>query len=325
MFDVITIGSATVDVFVKTAYKGTEFHEYHQHQDVCYPIGQKVLIEDLHIDTGGGGTNTAVAFSRLGLKTGWLGKLGTDTNSSQILEVIKKEKVAFLGNRGKGMTGYSVILVGLRENRTILTFKGINDQLSTSDVPWSRLKTKWLYCSAMLGQSFKTLEKICLFAKQHHIKYAFNPSMYLAAQGMQKLKKIIQDCDVLVLNKEEANALLGTQQKSMEFLLKKLQEHAKIAVVTDGPNGAHAYNGIKKYAIAPRRVRVVETTGAGDAFAAGFVAGLALHDDIAKAMQLGLAESESVIQHIGAKNKLLKRNEAKSLLKKMPAVKITKL
>ncbi len=316
MYDVITLGSATVDVFVKT--KKPEILKHKNHDDVCYAIGQKVLVEDLHVDTGGGGTNTAVAFSRLGLKTGWVGKLGTDLHAKTVLDEMKREYVDVLGTQGKGMTGYSVILISLEHDRTILTFKGVNDWLTPQEVPWDRLHTKWFYFSAMLNKSFETLKRAALFAKEHGIKYAFNPSLYLAKQGIKALKPIIQDCDLLVLNREEAQALFGTQQKCVE-MLPELQQYAKIAVITDGPKTAHAYDGINHYQLEPPKINIIETTGAGDAFAAGMLAGLLIKNDIAAALQLAMAESGSVIQHIGAKQKLLTRAEAEHGMRTKPA------
>jgi ribokinase len=304
MYDVITLGSASIDVFVKTRHP--EIVKHRQHDDVCYAIGQKVLVEDLHVDTGGGGTNTAVAFARLGLKTGWVGKLGKDLHAKTVLDEMKREHVDFLGNQGAGMTGYSVILTGLESNRTILTFKGVNDRLATKDIPWNKLATKWFYFSTLMGTSFETLKRAAAFAKKKGIRYAFNPSMYLAQQGANALKPIIQDCDLLVLNREEAQALLGTQGRCVE-MLPELQRYAKIAVITDGPKPAHAYNGISHYEITPPDIPVVETTGAGDAFAAGMLAGLLITKDLAMAMQWGMAESCSVIQRIGAKQRLLSR------------------
>lgn len=316
MYDVITLGSATVDVFVKT--KKPQILKHQGHDDVCYAIGQKVLVEDLHVDTGGGGTNTAVAFARLGLKTGWVGKVGNDLHAKTVLDEMKRERVDVLGARAKGMTGYSVILTGLEHDRTILAYKGVNDRLMPADVPWKKLDAKWFYLSAMMGKSFETLKRAALFAKKNNIKYAFNPSLYLAQQGVKALKPIIQDCDLLVLNREEAQALLGTQEKCVE-MLPALQKYAKIAVITDGPKTAHAYNGIAHYALEPPDFKVVETTGAGDAFAAGMLAGLLIKKDISEAMQLAMAESGSVIQHIGAKQKLLTRAEAERWMKTRPA------
>lgn len=316
MYDIIVVGSATVDVFVKTAMKNVKIANLPEH-DVCYPIGAKILIDDLHFDTGGGGTNCSTAFARLGFKTGWVGKLGHDANSANILDVIRKEKVDFLGTQGDGLAGYSVILVGIEHDRTILTFKGINDDLTIKDFDFSALDAKWFYFSSMMNTSFKTLEKIAEFAKKQGINYAFNPSMYLAQQGLRQLRKILDGCSVLVLNKEEAQTLSG--KINQKDAIKSLQEYARIVVITDGANGAIAFNGENLYSIIPNKIKVIETTGAGDAFASGVVAGLMQGKTLDVALQIGMAESESVIQHIGAKNILLNKNDLEKCLDKKPA------
>jgi len=320
MYDVITLGSGTIDVFVKT--KKPEIMKHKGHEDVCYAIGEKILVEDLHVDTGGGGTNTAVAFSRLGLKTGWIGEVGTDLHAKTLLDEMKREKVDFLGGRGRGMTGYSVILTGLGHDRCILTFKGVNDRLAPYEVPWKKLRTKWFYFSAMMNQSFETLKKAALFAKKKGIRYAFNPSMYIAKMGTKALKPIIDGCDFLIMNKEEAQALLGSGAGCRE-LLAGLHRYARTAVITDGPRIVHAYNGTELYELIPPQVKVVETTGAGDAFASGMLAGIIIKQDIKEAMQWGMAEAEAVIQQIGAKQNLLTRRQIEKA--KKAKVSVTRL
>ncbi|MEM2915999.1 MAG: carbohydrate kinase family protein [Candidatus Woesearchaeota archaeon] len=316
MYDVITLGSGTIDVFVKT--KKPEIIRHKGHEDVCYAIGEKILVEDIHVDTGGGGTNTAVAFSRLGLKTAWIGEVGTDLHAKTLLDEMKREKVDFLGGKARGMTGYSVILTGLEHDRSILAFKGVNDKLAPYEVPWKKLRTKWFYFSAMMNQSFETLKKMAMFAKKKGISYAFNPSMYIAKMGTKALKPIIDGCDLLVMNKEEAQALTGMHTAGCKELLSELQKHAKIAVITDGPRIVHAYNGFEHYQLIPPHIKVVETTGAGDAFAAGMLAGIIIKKNLKEAMQWGMAEAAAVIQQVGAKQNLLTRRQ----IEKAPKAKV---
>ncbi len=316
-FDVITIGSASADVFVKT--EGEEISQHGDHHDVCYTIGSKFLIKELHFATGGGATNSAVAFSRLGLKTGTICLVGNDTNGNAVLDELKKEKVTFLGKEKSGMTGYSVILIGLEKDRSILTYKGINNELKKSDIDFKKLKTKWFYISSMMNASFETAKEIVKYAKKNRIKWVFNPSQYLAEKGINALKEFIDGCDLLVLNKEEAEALVGSWEMgvwSIEHLLEKLKKYAKIVVITDGPRNVNASDGVQKYSLYPTKTKIVETTGAGDAFASGVLAGLQLKNDLEFSLRLGYAESESVIKYIGAKNKLLTLNEALKIIKK---------
>jgi len=323
MFDVITVGSATVDVFIRS--KSRQIELLKKKEEVCFPVGAKILVDYLHMDTGGGGTNTAVAFSRLGLKTGWVGKIGTDINSSIVLEQMKKEKVKFLGGVEKGgSTGFSVILIGIEKDRTILAYKGINDKLKKSDLNFNKLKTKWIYMGSMLDESFKTAEKIAQYASKNNIRLAFNPSMYVAKKGFKKLKKIIDACHLLVLNKKEAKAISGSKSSDIDVLLKKLQKHVPLVVITEGKKGAYACNGIEKYTLRIGKQNVVETTGAGDSFASGVLAGIIMGFDIEKSLRLGYAEAVSVLGHIGAKEQLLSRTKALKAIKSKKLCKVIK-
>mgnify|MGYP001603413964 FL=1 len=171
----------------------------------------------------------------------------------------------------------------------------------------------------MMNTSFETAKEIVKYAKKNNIKWAFNPSQYLAEKGIKALKEFIYGCDLLVLNKEEAEALVGSWEMgvwSIDHLLEKLKKYAKIVVITDGPRNVHASDGVRKYSLYPTKTKIVETTGAGDAFASGVLAGLQLKNNLEFALRFGYSESESVIQHIGAKNKLLTLNEALKLIKK---------
>lgn len=297
MFDIISFGSAVVDVFV-----GTDIPEKKKY--IAYPVGSKILIKDLKFDIGGGGTNTSVAFSRLGLKTGFIGKLGDDKQGQEILNFLKKEKIKFLGKIESGAnSGYSVILNSKENNRIILTYKGINDKFKFSELNLREIKTKWLYLSSLLGESFKTQKKLAGILHKKATKIAYNPSEYIIRKYRKKeLSEILKLCDVLILNKDEAKLLILEKD-----LLKGLRNLGpKIVVITDKNKLISCFDGEKKYYLKPHKIKIVERTGAGDAFASGFVAGQVAEKNIMESLKLGLSESESVIRYFGAKNKLLK-------------------
>jgi ribokinase len=311
MFDVITVGSAAFDVFVET---GEKLFQKTRKGMVKVPFGSKILIKEIKFSTGGGGTNAAIALSRLGFKTAFLGKLGTDSNSHHILSELRKDKVhTSLVKQEKGIAGYSVILDAKGHDRTILVYKGANDDLKTSDVRWRNLRTRWFYFSSMVGTSYKTLEKIAMFADKKGMKIAFNPSAYIAKKGKRFLYNILLRTDMLILNDEEADYIVGT--KHVDNALKKLTKLGpKTVVITMGRKGARCLHNNKIYKIRPHKIKIVEATGAGDAFASTFLAGMIKTDDAQFSLKLALANAESVIMHYGAKNKLLKWNE---LIKKV--------
>lgn len=292
-FDVICFGSATIDVFVNTDLREKD-------NLVSYPVGSKILIKNLKFDIGGGGTNTATAFSRLGFKTGYLGKIGSDNNGKEILKLLRKEGIVFLGKIGKELTGYSIILDSREHDRTILTYKGINDELSLEEFDYKILETNWLYFSSLLGKSFETQKRLAKFFINKGAKLAFNPSEYLIKN--YNINEILRLTSILILNKEEAQLL--TREKDLLSGLNKLG--SKTVVITNKDKLISCYDGKKKYFLKPHKIKVVERTGAGDAFASGFVAGFMKNKPILECLKFGLKESESVIQHFGAKNNLLR-------------------
>ena len=164
------------------------------------------------------------------------------------------------------------------------------------------------------------MERLVSWASKRGIKIAFNPSSYQVKQGKGHLKHILKKIDVLILNKEEAEMLVGKGD-----LLTKLRKLGpKIVCVTNGIKGNEVYDGINKYhGNTHVDVRCVERTGAGDAFASGFVAGLIKNRGIEDAIKIGSANAESVIQYPGAKNKLLKWGEVNKILRR-GAVKVKK-
>lgn len=303
-FDVVTFGSAVVDVFVNT-----EVAEKHGFMN--YPIGDKILIKELGFDIGGAGTNTAVAFARLGFKTGCISELGGDENGRKIFDLLKKEKIQFLGKVVKNeLSGYSVILDSKGGDRTILTYKGANNKISLNDI--KKFKTKWLYLSSLLEMSFETQKKLAKILKKRGVKIAFNPSSYLIKK--ENLSSLLKITDILVLNKEEAQMLTKKKENLLENLYKLISKNG-IAVITDKNKMITCYDGHNRSFLIPNKVKVVERTGAGDAFASGFVAGIIAGKPIKYSLRLGLAESEGVIKHFGAKNKLLRMGLGKKIKK----------
>lgn len=308
-FDVVTMGSATQDVFVKTEAETIKLCNHNQCEELlAYPLGSKILIKELDYHIGGGGTNTATTFARQGLKTGWLGKLGRDSAGLAVHKLLKQEGVAFLGSVGS-KTGYSVILDSEADDRTILTYKGANSTLTLASVGklLDTLTARWLYCSSLLDESYKTMMAVMRHLKRRGSRLAFNPSSYQAEQGLEKLSPVLKLLDVLILNKEEAQLLTKTKVNDSRKLLKLLRQAGPdIVVITDGAHGAHVLADRYLFTGVTPDCEVVETTGAGDAFASGFVAYLVRNKSIREALLAGMLNAEHVVAHLGAKNDILK-------------------
>ncbi|MBR9690892.1 carbohydrate kinase family protein [Candidatus Woesearchaeota archaeon] len=313
MYDVITVGSATVDVFAKTKCDLVTFTSSTKEEEfIAYPCGSKILVDNLSFHIGGGGTNTAVAFSRLGMRTAYLGNIGRDVNGRNVLELLKREGIDFVGTISEDMTNYSIILDSIKDDRTILAYKDASEKLKLKNLDKDRIFARWIYFCAM---DVKILEKLVILAEKRRIKIAFNPSNYLAEKGKKHLRTILKKTDLLILNDEEAKLLVGTcPEHVMLDKLKKLGP--KTIVMTQGEKGATVYHSDTIYHADAPKVKVKETTGAGDAFGASFLSGLLLRNSVKFGLKLGIVNATNVITHYGAKNRLLTLKEAESLINK---------
>jgi ribokinase len=318
MYDVITVGSATIDVFARVQSELVKIKSLNREEElIAYPCGSKILIKELTFLTGGGGTNTAVSLRRQGLKVAYLGKIGRDTNSKIIVEKLNEEKIEFIGIRAKGCAGYSIILDSIEGDRTILTYKGVNNDLDFGEIKLRKIKTKWFYFSSMMERSFEALEKLAQFASENSIKIAFNPSNYLAEKGNDYLREILSKTNLLVLNMDEAY-LLGGRLKTEDLIKNLMAQGPQMVVITDGKNGAYIIHEKYLYHVLTNEVKPIETTGAGDAFASTFLAAVIKRKTIEQSLWMAQTNAESVIMHQGAKTGLLSYKKILQEQKKNP-------
>ncbi|MFA5099096.1 MAG: carbohydrate kinase family protein [Candidatus Paceibacterota bacterium] len=302
MYDIITIGSATRDVFLlsknfKTLLSGSGF-------------GKKFEIKKAVFSTGGGSTNAATTFSRQGLKTAALFKTGSDESADYILDKIKKEKIISLAVKDKNKgSDYSTILLDSSGERTVLVHYGASSDLKISDIHFGKIKSKWAYI-APGDISFETIEKILSNLHKNKTFVAFNPSKKFIEMGLKKLKPLLDKTEVLILNLEEGSALTGISRKKEKEIFKKLDRAEKgIVVMTNGRKGVVVSDGKNIYHAGILGGRVIDRTGAGDAFGSGFVAGLIRKNSIEYAIRLGSANATSVVGKIGAKEGILTKSD----------------
>ncbi len=312
MYDVITMGSATVDVFACSKSKLIKIFDAKGETDLlAFQTGSKVLIDKLVYTVGGGGTNSAAAFAKLGLNTAFMGKIGKNANSRIILDKLKEFNIdTSLIKRSGQHTGFSIVLDNIEKDRVILAYKGVNENITLKDISLRKLKAKWLYSSSLIKRSYITLKKVSSYAKERGIKVAFNPSSYQVEKGMDFLTPVLKNTTALIFNRSEAARLTGQDDIRKSFIAL----HAagpEIIVITDGENGVHASDGKKHYFLKARAVRgIMDTTGAGDSFASAFVTGMIKNKSMEFCLKLGLENASSVITHIGAKNGLLSWSRA---------------
>ncbi|MBI4152008.1 carbohydrate kinase family protein [Candidatus Woesearchaeota archaeon] len=307
-YDVLCIGSATVDRFLTI---NSPFEMIHP--------GDKVLVQAAETHSGGGATNSAAALSLLGLKVKMLTKIGDDHDAEFILREMKRYKVPNLCTRRSRRPTDSATVISAPKNadRIIFVHKGASQDLQVADFTITSPLPRWIYLATLWGDAFQTEKKIASFAQAKKIPLVFNPSLYLAAKGKSFLKSILDATTLLVLNIEEAQALLKTTEDKTKNLLKRLHaEGPKMIIITNGAKRCWALYDNRTYSFIPPTVKVVHTAGAGDAFTSGVVAGMIKRWKFEDCLRLGQINASSVIQHIGAKNKLLTEREARHELQK---------
>ena len=336
-FDIIVIGSASMDVFVKTEARivhiqGISHGQRVDEQLLAYPLGSKLLIEQLTFAPGGAGTNACATFARLGFKTALIGKIGVDVHGQMLLDWLEDNAITFLGERG-GQTGYSLILASQASDRTILSFKGCNNELESVWPASTPLPTRWLYGTSMLEQSFQAQERLFVRAKQQGIRTVYNPNPYLCYKGMAHLGTMLRHSDVLILNTEEAGLLVGGGAEPLQLAAKLAGHGPGIVTISDGAGGVTVWGGDDWgggcWHIEPADdLKIVDTTGAGDAFGSGFIAGLHLNKTLPEAALMGVLNAEDVIQAYGPKGELVSRERMEARLlaeKKAPRHEVVRL
>ena len=315
IFDVITMGSGLVDIF--TPIEAKENNKY-----ILIPSGSKIPIKETLVTSGGGGTNTACSISTLGLKTGFIGKIGSGHNSEIILRDLAKCNISFLGKRSNLHTGYSIILEGERKNRTILTFRGVSNTLKYSEINLSKIKTEYIHFTSANKDLLNSQAKLVDFCIKNEIKISVNPKIIKKGKPNKDLNKIIKNAHIISMNKSEALSFVG-KSKFSNLFQKIHNKGPKIVIITDGKNTGGVSDGNYIYWFNPIKINVQECTGAGDAFISSFLSGLIKLKNIENVIKLAVVNSSSVIKNRGAKNGLLTMSKAKTLMKKTH-IKITK-
>lgn len=312
MYDIIACGSNSVDVFVETDAQLTHI-KGEKGDFIAYPLGQKLLMKHLDFVVGGGGTNVLETFSKQGFKCAYLGKIGCDVNGNKVFSWLQEKKIDFVG-QAHGDNGFAVILDMKGKDRTILLHKGSNNTLS-SDLAFHKLKCKWFYSSAMMDESHETLKKVFRFMKNHGTRCAYNLNNIVAKKGINHIKDILGCCEVFILNKEEAELLVG--KGSCEQNAKKLSKYGpSIVAITDGGEGVSVFAENNFFVVKPRKEhKVVETTGAGDAFASGFISGLMHNLSVQESVLCGVRNAESIIAFVGAKKGALNKKDLLKAIK----------
>jgi len=241
-------------------------------------------------------------------------KIGDDASGKTILDELKKEKVKAFATVSKSeATAYSTLLVTPDGERTALVYRGAGEHVSERDLSLASLRAKWAYF-APGKMPLPLLERTLVALKKAGTKVALNPSRGYLTLHNKKLERVLRAADVVLMNREEAAYLTGVPYHKEEKLMKAFFGvfGDGIAVMTEDKKGAVAFDGAYLYRVGVfKDVKVLDETGAGDAFGAGFVSGLLETGDMLYALRLASANAASVVERIGGSEGALTKKRFK--------------
>lgn len=315
MYDVISVGDSTIDhfFFIHDASVTCDINKEDCKLVINY--ADKLAVDKYLHFTAGNAMNQAISSAMLGLKTALYTVIGDDSAGDDILEQLKRYKVAteYVQKDIENPTNVSGV-VSFQGERTILVYHIVREY----DLP-KHMKTKWMYLTSVGPQSVVPLlhEQVLAYLTENpSVKLAFNPGTHQMHMGLEALKPLLARSEILFMNKEEYERVLGipTGADVKQLLSEMHKLGVKICVLTDGPKGSYVFDGEKFRFLEIFDGPVVERTGCGDAFGAGFTAARVYELSIEEAMRCGTLNSAYVIRIPGPQNGLLEKEEMISLL-----------
>ena len=326
-FDFIAVGDTVTDAFIDikqaSVYKEhDQDHDGTVDEELCFINGAKIPYESVTIIPAvGNAANAAVAAARLGLSSAFVSDVGDDEHGREILATLKKQGVdtRYVRTHAGMPSNYHYVLKHNAERTILIKHQKYPYHLPDIGTP------KWIYFSSVGEDSLPYHDEVVKYVKAHpSVKLAFQPGTFQIKLGAEKLKELYQCSEIFFCNVEEARIILKTAEPEPAKLPTMMSALGpKISVITDGPNGAYAYDSHsgKTYFMPPYPdpKPPVSRTGAGDAFSSTFTVALLLGKSVPESLAWAPINSMNVVQHVGAQTGLLSRSELERYLEERPA------
>lgn len=274
--DVVGLGALNVDLIYEAdlASMGLEagrerVGSFEEFRDLLESLQKK---GKLRMRSGGGSAaNTVYALARMGISSGLVGKVGQDEEGDFLLQDLQEAGVDSSRVTCNGRTGLCIVLLGRKRDRSILILPGANDSLSYPEIDLDYVnEAEFLHMSSFLGTiPFHMQKKVAARTKA---KISFDPGEPHAIRGIKELAPILKRCFILFPSGREIETLTGKNYK--EGARELLEYGIKIIACTLGEKGSYILSEDSELQIPPLKTEVVDTTGAGDVYAAGFLAAL---------------------------------------------------
>ena len=325
-YDVLGIGNAIIDTEIRIE---DQFLQENQLQKGLMTLSssdeQSFILKQLREFTqsnaaGGSAANTVVGISKFGGTTSFIGKVGTDRNGDLYRESMTNNGVQFApAYNHQESTGSCVVLVTPDGERTMQTNLAASATLNSEDIDLSTLTASTtIYVEGYLysSPSAQTAATLAMkMARDRNIKVALTLSdPGIVTNFMDPLKNAVENfTDILFCNEHEAEIFSGSNDRTLQ--LQMLGRHVKLVFMTCGADGTMVFDNGQIYSLPGYNVDVVDTTGAGDIFAAGVLFGLSKNMSIQESAQIGLFASAKIVTQRGPRLKESLTISTESILK----------
>jgi len=290
-FDVVGFGALNLDKLFSVSHVA------------C--AGEEAFITGYVEAPGGSAANTVVGLSRMGMKTGYIGKVADDEIGAILLQDLRNEGVDTGGVivAKKGVSGVVMGFVAEDGERALYVNPGVNDTLRFDDIDLEYAeRAKMIHLTSFVGEAPFEAQKQLVQALPD-VKVSFDPGEIYARKGLEALRPIIKRSSIIFPNRREAVLLTGEEsyQKAAETLLR---EGVGVVALTLGAEGCYITDGKEEHWVGAQKVKVVDATGAGDAFNAGFLYGVLNKRSLYDCGKLGNFIASCAIGRAGARSGL---------------------
>ena len=311
-FDLLSIGDSSIDTFFTPLESETLCSIDKKQCLIAFNYGDKIPVRNLEFSVGGNAANNSVGTRRLGINSAIVLTLGDDSVGNMVVEKLRGEGVdlTYVVQQPSTTSNYSTI-INYTGERTIFVYHAPRSYEFPVQLP----ATPWVYLTSM-GEQFRPFynHMVDWLKKNTGVKIAFNPGSWQLRSEYKDIEPIMTITHLIYVNREEAEKLTkfgDSVGKDRDLLIALNKLGPKVCVITDGSDGAFAYDSIngKFFKVGVLPVDAYERTGAGDAFGSGCLSALIHGKTLDEALLWGTCNSASVIGYTGSQKGLLKEVE----------------